>query len=676
MKKTTLAFLFLASTVVQAQYPRKVLMEYFTNVSCIPCIQANIGVDGISTQFGDQVSTIKYHVWFPNPGDPNYQDNPYEQANRFNFYGFQGIPSVALDGTFNSNGGIPAPALVDLRLQTTSQFQITTTYTIKDLPNSIVDSVYITVVVKAGVNIFNASNLRLRNVIKENKTTVGFGGVLSYSNIFKKVVPDTNGTMLPVSFYAGDSVIISYAIPLIFPVTGAPLLFNLNDFGLTSYIQDESTGEILQVTDGMHIPEFSITPDVTAFKPAKMADASDETMFTIPFHITTSTPATFSIVLRTNWINPAGWTKQITVNGTSNPDSVLISFAANTDTIINVVIQLTSTALLNSKWDGDITITNIADQENYLNFNSTSPLAFYLTSYSKCIQAVLHQSFADAYITDALNQTGNTHLIMERNVSDIDTVNFNSSSIQHLFISYNYDTLQNELPLLTNLLNSGGNLFMENGTLSLDAYYTSDVTVQDFYHHYAGAQFSFQLLTPSTINPVVSDPYYNTVPNSGPYSSYILSAIAPHPSAPDAKRVLTYNNNALTGAAIRNTNGNFKTALLGFTMGQMLPQSITNQVIQSTLNWFNGTATGVEDPENSDSGTPGIFYNGNGQYMIKIDQAAHVIITDVTGRICTETIFEPGLNTISIQQQPAGIYFLNIYFDDNRFSFKLIGVSN
>lgn len=80
---------------------KMILWERFTNTSCGPCAYAEPFNKTIIEANAEKVLPIYTHVWWPSNQDPFYQSNTADAVARRNFYGFNGVPSVFLDGINN-----------------------------------------------------------------------------------------------------------------------------------------------------------------------------------------------------------------------------------------------------------------------------------------------------------------------------------------------------------------------------------------------------------------------------------------------------------------------------------------------------------------------------------------------------------------------------------------------
>lgn len=104
MKHLLFSFLFFfALSSVYAQADRMVIVEEFTNASCVPCDAQNPAFNALLDQNLDKVIPIKYQTAFPG-FDPYNEQNPGEVTTRLNRYNeITGVPTAAIDGVVPEN---------------------------------------------------------------------------------------------------------------------------------------------------------------------------------------------------------------------------------------------------------------------------------------------------------------------------------------------------------------------------------------------------------------------------------------------------------------------------------------------------------------------------------------------------------------------------------------------
>ena len=85
---------------------RTVLVETFTNVSCLGCAGANAVTQDVCTDMGNhEVLNLQYHISWPEPSDPFYLVDPVDNTVRTFLYGIGSAPDLITAGV-----NTPAPA--------------------------------------------------------------------------------------------------------------------------------------------------------------------------------------------------------------------------------------------------------------------------------------------------------------------------------------------------------------------------------------------------------------------------------------------------------------------------------------------------------------------------------------------------------------------------------------
>ena len=81
--RITSSMLFLAAMAVlttngAADTTRMVVAEHITNAGCDSCLLANEALDELQADHVARLAVIRYHGWWPDPGDPFYLANTEE----------------------------------------------------------------------------------------------------------------------------------------------------------------------------------------------------------------------------------------------------------------------------------------------------------------------------------------------------------------------------------------------------------------------------------------------------------------------------------------------------------------------------------------------------------------------------------------------------------------------
>lgn len=86
---------------------KKILIEFFTNAYCQPCVTSHNYWDQVNAAGGvslndTSIIIVSYHAKSPNPADSLYQANTVQSDARFTYYGVQltGTPNSQLDGSY------------------------------------------------------------------------------------------------------------------------------------------------------------------------------------------------------------------------------------------------------------------------------------------------------------------------------------------------------------------------------------------------------------------------------------------------------------------------------------------------------------------------------------------------------------------------------------------------
>ncbi|KPL11613.1 hypothetical protein AMJ71_00085 [candidate division TA06 bacterium SM1_40] len=147
---------------------------------------------------------IRYHVWWPSSGDPFYQANIPENTARKNYYVFNYVPYLWIDGIVDGNG---APAewdsLVTVRAEEESPLSIEVTVEYDSL--SMAGTVYAQIVATQPIT---HGDLRVRWVITESEIPFNApNGEKIHNQVMRDMIPDATGE--PITIAQGDTLNLS-----------------------------------------------------------------------------------------------------------------------------------------------------------------------------------------------------------------------------------------------------------------------------------------------------------------------------------------------------------------------------------------------------------------------------------------------------------------------------------
>ncbi|KAA0209902.1 MAG: Omp28-related outer membrane protein [Ignavibacteriaceae bacterium] len=218
----------------------KVLLELFTNTSCIPCLQPNHYLDNI---FGNQgvtnndakVVILRAHTTlFPN--DPFYLFNPTVNDARQTYYNAananpRGFLLGANMGAFNSTNWT---TLINSKLGSTTDYAITVSNNYNPAGNA--GSLEVKVFQISGAQ---ASDLRLFVALTENDLSYNApNGEVHFDNTLRDMLNGINGEQINLTAGQSLSRTINYSV-----MSG----INYQKAQLIIFIQDYSTREIFAV---------------------------------------------------------------------------------------------------------------------------------------------------------------------------------------------------------------------------------------------------------------------------------------------------------------------------------------------------------------------------------------------------------------------------------------------
>jgi hypothetical protein len=249
MKKITILLLsiLLVSSLGIAQSQRMVLAEESTSSTCWPCGQQNPAFDALLKANSDIVTSVKYHVWWPAPGnDPMYLDNTEDNAARTNYYGINSVPRAVIDGNFfNGQPATVSQAMLQLAADEPTPFEIQMQHELSDDE----DVIYVTTLVHATGEA--SGSLAAHTAVIEKHiafaTPPGSNGEKDFYNVMKKMLPNSNGADLPTEWEAGDYVILETSWVL-------ENIYDMDELGAVGFIQDRVTKDVFQAANSSTDP--------------------------------------------------------------------------------------------------------------------------------------------------------------------------------------------------------------------------------------------------------------------------------------------------------------------------------------------------------------------------------------------------------------------------------------
>lgn len=176
---------------------RTVLCELFTSTTCPPCVGANQGFDAWLSSYSkkNRVAVVKYHVWWPSPGnDPYYLANASQITTRNTYYGNNYAPHMFIEGVDAGSSYSGWGTAVETALSKTPVFGISITGTVKD------NNASVTIGVTSGTTAIPTGTLKLHVVVTESGLLyTGTNGDPKHEHVMRKMVSDAAGETFTIA---------------------------------------------------------------------------------------------------------------------------------------------------------------------------------------------------------------------------------------------------------------------------------------------------------------------------------------------------------------------------------------------------------------------------------------------------------------------------------------------
>ncbi|KAF0153163.1 MAG: hypothetical protein FD143_603 [Ignavibacteria bacterium] len=232
MKKYFVVLCVMFSGIILNGQTKVVLLESFTSTTCPPCVPANKYIDNWHANYAKKssVAIIKYHVWWPAPGnDPFYLENTTDVQNRRTYYGVNAVPYGYVDG-INYTSNYPAwVSAIESKAGNAANLNISIS------KGANVNEAKISV---ESLNNFAMLNLTLHVVLVESSLYyTGTNGDPIHNFVMRKMYPNHNGETFSIS--ANQKMSFTKNIQ-------PNNTWNKSNLAVVAFIQNNSNKEIIQ----------------------------------------------------------------------------------------------------------------------------------------------------------------------------------------------------------------------------------------------------------------------------------------------------------------------------------------------------------------------------------------------------------------------------------------------
>ena len=186
--------------MVPAGLKKTVLLENFSNIGCAPCVVPNKILKNFQSYIPKtDLVIIKYPTNFPSPNDIFYIANKTDNNVRMAYYNIMIAPSIIIDGVLwpTASDSNSIKERINTRLSEKAIFSMKVDVSGSNFAGEIEIRVQI---VSFADSLINFNNLDLKIAVIENdlnfSTPPGSNGETEFSNVMRKMIPDSYGTQL------------------------------------------------------------------------------------------------------------------------------------------------------------------------------------------------------------------------------------------------------------------------------------------------------------------------------------------------------------------------------------------------------------------------------------------------------------------------------------------------
>lgn len=580
---------------VNAQAKKYVLFEHFTNASCAPCAAQNPIFDTLilKKNYG-KIHHISYHTNWPGT-DPMNAYNASEVQSRVTYYNVTGVPTANMLGNKYSGG----PAGVTQRIVNKAASDVSPVrIKVRQTANGPARDVRVVVYSLKSVP---AGSYKILTAVVEKEINYpaapGLNGEKYFPDVFRMMLPNSTGDIYtPASM--GDSVVFNYNFSL------DPATWDTSKIYLVSIIQNTSTKEVINSGSSID-PEWEFVPVSKGF-----LAASKSTTKTFHYTIYNLSDSASEFKVKMNITNPAGWTSSFEINSIQSSDSVQLTLpsGSGTDVILTIVTNnnpgvcsdYLTVKCINDTFPSQTLQGNVIQGITDLIVNNDAPWGDGTPSRTT--------EFENFFIR-GLQVSGNTSftpILQETFLRGVKDTALSNIRYIYFNVGWSFPSFTDEnVAAFTSILDNSGRLMVSGQDVGWD---TWDITnggngttaTRAFLRNYLHASFVDDGGTAnSSLIANTSDVLFGAFDTSAIVNLYGSGNNGPY-FYPDQLDVISggtpifYYNTTDKIAAVRATNGTYRTVYLGFSLEQIQDSAVKVQIVKLSHDWFHNIITDIE----------------------------------------------------------------------------------
>jgi hypothetical protein len=666
MKKnfySTLLLVFAAITV-NAQAPKFVLFEHFTQASCGPCAAQNPAFQ--NTILGNNPQTVRhiaYHTSWPGV-DPMYNHNGPEVDSRVSFYGVSGVPDIYMLG--NQKNGQPGAFSqndVDAQFSSTSPIKLSVTQTDTGMARNVAVTVKSLSATTAGTYKLFVAVIE-REIVYANAP--GNNGEKEFPNVFRKMLPNINGETITL------------------PAAGMESTFNFNfaehaawnaaNIEVVAFVQNTDTKEVLNsgssfdpILNTTVVLPVSVKKGTNAMVSNFVLTAGNSGSVAEDFHYAISTDA------------PANWSANFVANGNTYTTDATINVAAGATLPIDINVTPGATPAV-AKYTIEITsVTNPSSPAVKVFVYVISGVTDLIISNTAGKGDGTGGSAKDweGVYTAGLTHAGNTTFATSDQLFVSKGINADAfDGVGHIYynVGWTFPGLTDELVAsYSDFLDNGGNLFLSGqdiGWETMDPSGTGTVATKSFYTNYLNAAYvadgttANNKLVANTDDGVFGAVAQGTISNFYGGTNFFPDQLN---TTANSSAIFYYDVAKTKKAGVRSNVGNHKVVYIGAGVEMFGTTDLKNEVLKLTHDWFHGLISGVQYDEAMRNLSMGQNYPNPANSIATIELAniernMTLQVVDLTGRVLMENAVEKGASTINVNvsELAPGMYMYRL----------------